>query len=140
MCIDDASMVSAKGFEYQQFQTFQETDILSVDATSVCTPSKSVISDEGRGHLDMSDAEFGVFIGEEPSCKEKATHEIMGEGVEEEVCVVEPAAHESGDGECVMDELMDGVRRHARDPTPWTPPMTVWDACGLHVQWGHHGL
>ena len=24
--------------------------------------------------------------------------------------------------------------------SPWTPPMTVRDACGLHVQWGRHGL
>ena len=23
---------------------------------------------------------------------------------------------------------------------PRTPPMTVWDACGEHVQWGLHGL
>jgi hypothetical protein len=75
------------------------------------------MSDEGRGNLDMSDGEFGVWIGEDHSCKEKATHEIMGEGVEEEVSVVEAAGHESSDGECVMDELFDGVRRHARDPT-----------------------
>ena len=85
-------------FEYQQVQTFQETEIVSDDATSVCTPSKSVMSDEGRGNLEMSDGEFGVWIGEDHSCKEKATHEIMGEGVEEEVCVVEPAGHESSDG------------------------------------------
>ena len=65
----------------------------------------------------MSDAEFGVFIGEEPSCKEKATHEITGEGVEEEVCVAEACGHASRDGDCLMDELLDGVRRHARDPT-----------------------
>ena len=24
--------------------------------------------------------------------------------------------------------------------SPWTPPMTVWDACGVHDQWGLHGL
>ena len=58
-----------------------------------------------------------MWIGEDHSCKEKATHDIMGEGVEEEVCVVDPAGHESSDVECVTDELMDGVRRHARDPT-----------------------
>ena len=104
-------------FEYQQVQTFQETDILSDDSTSVCTPSKSVMSDEGKGNLEMSGGEFGVWIGEEQSSKEKAMHEIVGEGVEEEVCVVEAAGHESSDGECVMDELIDGVRRHARDPT-----------------------
>ena len=110
-------MMCSEVFEYQQVQTFQETDILSDDATSVCTSSKSVISDEGRGHLDMSDGEFGVFIGEEQSCKERATHEITGEGVEEDVCVVEAADHERSDSECVVDELLDGVRRHARDPT-----------------------
>ena len=64
MYIDDASMVFSKVFEYQQVQTIQEPDLLSDDATSVCTSSKSVISHEGRGNLDMSDAEFGVFVGE----------------------------------------------------------------------------
>ena len=98
MYIDDASMVCAKVFEYQQVQTLQETDILSDDATSVCTSSKSVISYAGRGNLDMSDAEFGVFIGDEQSCKEKATHDITGEGGEEDVCVVETAGHKSDDG------------------------------------------
>ena len=96
---------------------FQDTDILSDDATSVCTSSKSVISDEGGGNLDMSDGVLGVFIGEEQSCKEKATHEITGEGVEEHVCFVAAAGHESSDSECMIDELFDGLRRHARDPT-----------------------
>ena len=40
MYIDDTCMVCSEVFEYQQVQTFQETDILSDDATSVCTSSK----------------------------------------------------------------------------------------------------
>ena len=51
MYIDDTCGVCSEVFEYQHVQTVQETEVVSDDATSVCTSSKSVMSDEGGGHL-----------------------------------------------------------------------------------------
>ena len=51
MYIDDTFGVCSEVFEHQQVQTFQDTEIVSDDASSVCTSSKSVMSDEGRGNL-----------------------------------------------------------------------------------------
>ena len=115
--IDDTCGVCSEVFEYQQVQTVQEADILSDDATSVCSSRQSVMNDAGGGNLSMSDGEFGVWIGEYQCCNEKATHEAMGEGVEDDVLFVESSGSENSDGENAMDDVMDGVRRHARDPT-----------------------
>ena len=49
MYIDDTCGVCSEVFEYQKVQTFQETEIVSDDATSACTSRTSVMSDEGIG-------------------------------------------------------------------------------------------
>ena len=86
-------------FEHQHVQMLEETEMLSDDASAMCTSRKRAMSDEGGGNLDMSDGERDVLIGEDQSGKDKSTHDIMGEGGEKEVCVADLSGHESSDCE-----------------------------------------